>query len=33
MSPGAWIMLIIGCIVLYGDLFWSIRISLKKRGA
>jgi hypothetical protein len=30
MSIGAWIMLVFGCAVLYGGLYWSIRIALKK---
>ena len=32
MSAEAWIMLIIGCIILYGGLRWGIRIALKKRS-
>ena len=31
MSTGAWIMLVFGCVVLYGGLAWSIGIALKKR--
>lgn len=29
MPASAWIMLIIGCILLYGGLAWSITVAVK----
>ncbi|MBW2038788.1 MAG: MetS family NSS transporter small subunit [Deltaproteobacteria bacterium] len=31
MSTGAWIMLIFGCVVLYGGLTWSLLRTKKRR--
>ena len=31
MSTGAWIMLVFGCVVLYGGLAWSLSRTGKKR--
>lgn len=31
MTIGAWIMLIFGCLVLYGGLAWSLYTAMKKR--
>jgi hypothetical protein len=35
MKTGAWIMLVFGCVVLYGGLVWSLintKRSTEKRG-
>ncbi|NQU06016.1 MAG: MetS family NSS transporter small subunit [Calditrichaeota bacterium] len=29
MPISAWLMLIFGCVILYGGFFWSLRIALK----
>ncbi|HHE46747.1 MAG TPA: MetS family NSS transporter small subunit [Bacteroidetes bacterium] len=31
MPVSAWIMLILGCVVLYGGFIWSLRIALRNR--
>lgn len=30
MTTGAWIMLVFGCLILYGGLFWAISKARKK---
>ncbi|WP_152912125.1 MetS family NSS transporter small subunit [Caloranaerobacter sp. TR13] len=32
MTVGAWIMLIIGVLFLYGGLFWSVSIAKKSKN-
>jgi len=31
MPVSAWIMLIFGCVVLYGGFLWSLRIALRRK--
>ena len=33
MPVSAWIMLIFGCVVLYGGFLWCLRIAIKKKEA
>lgn len=33
MTAGAWIMLVVGCVVLYGGLAWSLTIAIKKKDS
>lgn len=32
MKSGAWIMLVFGCVVLYGGLVWSLAHTKKSQG-
>ena len=32
MPISAWIMLIFGCVVLYGGFAWCLKIALKNKG-
>ena len=32
MPFSAWIMLVFGCLVLYGGLAWCVMIAIRKRG-
>lgn len=31
MPVSAWIMLIFGCLVLYGGFFWCLKIAISKK--
>jgi len=33
MPVGAWLMLIFGCVVLYGGFAWCLAIALRNRHA
>ena len=32
MPVSAWIMLVFGCLVLYGGFFWSLRIAMRRKS-
>jgi hypothetical protein len=32
MPVSAWLMLIFGCLVLYGGIIWSLRIAMKSKN-